>query len=170
MFVSIFFFLMIRRPPRSTRTDTLFPYTTLFRSPRRIRDQSDSTGKRIAAAAAPGVRPPAVPGAAMRSEDRRARSRPRTHRVVFERGVDGVRSDDDGPGGARLAGVDGQVQQRAVTPEQGERHAREPFLVDLDVVCPGRNEPNIAESKMSLERDRFDTSSRHARVLFVDNG
>src|SRR3546814_10515088 len=27
-----FFFLMTRRPPRSTRTDTLFPYTTLFRS------------------------------------------------------------------------------------------------------------------------------------------
>src|SRR3546814_21012792 len=30
--VILFFFLMIRRPPRSTRTDTLFPYTTLFRS------------------------------------------------------------------------------------------------------------------------------------------
>src|SRR3546814_4970433 len=30
---SFLFFLMIRRPPRSTRTDTLFPYTTLFRSP-----------------------------------------------------------------------------------------------------------------------------------------
>src|SRR3546814_4768145 len=28
----VFFFLMRRRPPRSTRTDTLFPYTTLFRS------------------------------------------------------------------------------------------------------------------------------------------
>src|SRR3546814_18783781 len=28
----IMFFVMIRRPPRSTRTDTLFPYTTLFRS------------------------------------------------------------------------------------------------------------------------------------------
>src|SRR3546814_10121184 len=27
---------MIRRPPRSTRTDTLFPYTTLFRSPERF--------------------------------------------------------------------------------------------------------------------------------------
>src|SRR3546814_20344796 len=27
------FFLMFRRPPRSSRTDTLFPYTTLFRSP-----------------------------------------------------------------------------------------------------------------------------------------
>src|SRR3546814_6978757 len=33
--VTIVFFLMIRRPPRSTRTDTLFPYTTLFRSPGR---------------------------------------------------------------------------------------------------------------------------------------
>src|SRR3546814_14200323 len=31
-FFSFFFFLMLRRPPRSTRTDTLFPYTTLFRS------------------------------------------------------------------------------------------------------------------------------------------
>src|SRR3546814_18316716 len=30
--VVFFFFLMIRRPPGSTRTDTLFPYTTLFRS------------------------------------------------------------------------------------------------------------------------------------------
>src|SRR3546814_10231872 len=33
------FLLMIRRPPRSTRTDTLFPYTTLFRS------RGDSKGK-----------------------------------------------------------------------------------------------------------------------------
>src|SRR3546814_20181231 len=32
LFSFFFFFLMIRRPPRSTRTDTLFPYTTLFRS------------------------------------------------------------------------------------------------------------------------------------------
>src|SRR3546814_5811787 len=43
----LFFFLMIRRPPRSTRTDTLFPYTTLFRSlhvgrsPSRARHQAD---------------------------------------------------------------------------------------------------------------------------------
>src|SRR3546814_9438466 len=37
----MFFFLMIRRPPRSTRTDTLFPYTTLFRSLWR-RPSSDS--------------------------------------------------------------------------------------------------------------------------------
>src|SRR3546814_9134360 len=32
---------MIRRPPRSTRTDTLFPYTTLFRSPHRHADAPD---------------------------------------------------------------------------------------------------------------------------------
>src|SRR3546814_18824801 len=32
VYLVLFFFLMIRRPPRSTRTDTLFPYTTLFRS------------------------------------------------------------------------------------------------------------------------------------------
>src|SRR3546814_13415006 len=38
------FFLMIRRPPRSTRTDTLFPYTTLFRSARAI-GVSKSTGR-----------------------------------------------------------------------------------------------------------------------------
>src|SRR3546814_17339844 len=31
-FMFFFFFLVIRRPPRSTHTDTLFPYTTLFRS------------------------------------------------------------------------------------------------------------------------------------------
>src|SRR3546814_11544825 len=38
-----FFFLMIRRPPRSTRTDTLLPYTTLFRSDfltKPVRDQT----------------------------------------------------------------------------------------------------------------------------------
>src|SRR3546814_6605107 len=42
MLQSLFFFLMIRRPPRSTRTDTLFPYTTLFRSPDDQCNQADS--------------------------------------------------------------------------------------------------------------------------------
>src|SRR3546814_8662285 len=35
---------MIRRPPRSTRTDTLFPYTTLFRSPAGTTIEADATG------------------------------------------------------------------------------------------------------------------------------
>src|SRR3546814_20822944 len=56
------FFLMIRRPPRSTRTDTLFPYTTLFRS------DTDNAGSGPRGPLLPG-RPrdrlsiPAVPGA-----------------------------------------------------------------------------------------------------------
>src|SRR3546814_16734952 len=36
-FALVFVFLMIRRPPRSTRTDTLFPYTTLFRAAKEIK-------------------------------------------------------------------------------------------------------------------------------------
>src|SRR3546814_4766407 len=35
---------MIRRPPRSTRTDTLFPYTTLFRSTRNMETYTDRYG------------------------------------------------------------------------------------------------------------------------------
>src|SRR3546814_12296527 len=44
------FFLMIRRPPRSTRTDTLFPYTTLFRSLATRRQQlaGDHVGHAVA--------------------------------------------------------------------------------------------------------------------------
>src|SRR3546814_7933938 len=51
MFVAVvvsfcFFFFMIRRPPRSTRTDTLFPYTTLFRSAvrRQLQHERDRQG------------------------------------------------------------------------------------------------------------------------------
>src|SRR3546814_12327413 len=41
-----FFFLRIRRPPRSTRTDTLFPYTTLFRSLEHLDDDHDAATAR----------------------------------------------------------------------------------------------------------------------------
>src|SRR3546814_14197413 len=43
----VFFFLMIRRPPRSTRTDTLFPYTTLFRSPAIVEDRKQGFGSML---------------------------------------------------------------------------------------------------------------------------
>src|SRR3546814_16923241 len=69
------FFLMILRPPRSTRTDTLFPYTTLFRSFR-----ADAVGLRGRAglrcprASPRGVRPASfAPG---RRDDERVRRRP----------------------------------------------------------------------------------------------
>src|SRR3546814_12029797 len=50
----LFFFLMIRPPPRSTRTDTLFPYTTLFRSllDRKPRALSGGQRQRVALARA----------------------------------------------------------------------------------------------------------------------
>src|SRR3546814_19041313 len=53
---------MIRRPPRSTRTDTLFPYTTLFRSPPRHRPASLTRLHRAAEIGLPllGERDPAL--------------------------------------------------------------------------------------------------------------
>src|SRR3546814_7681955 len=63
--IVVFFFLMIRRPPRSTRTDTLFPYTTLFRSPAAPNPSRPPHGagspRSPAAPPAPGFRP--APGA-----------------------------------------------------------------------------------------------------------
>src|SRR3546814_2228546 len=50
----MFFFVMIRRPPRSTRTDTLFPYTTLFRSRRRCGCQANPTRPPTPQRPAPG--------------------------------------------------------------------------------------------------------------------
>src|SRR3546814_4972596 len=53
MFVihSFVFFFSLRRPPRSTRTDTLFPYTPLFRSPARDRHAGSAGGQAPAPAA-----------------------------------------------------------------------------------------------------------------------
>src|SRR3546814_5199507 len=48
---------MIRRPPRSTRTDTLFPYTTLFRSARRPRPGRATAPPRRQRAVARRTRP-----------------------------------------------------------------------------------------------------------------
>src|SRR3546814_18413495 len=71
--VVILLFLMERRPPRSTRTDTLFPYTTLFRSNDRTR-----TGKRCPGSSAPSpqearstepISPRANPWGVPRSEE-----------------------------------------------------------------------------------------------------
>src|SRR3546814_4173340 len=46
---------MIRRPPRSTRTDTLFPYTTLFRSQRRLAHQRAADRQHLLLAAGQGA-------------------------------------------------------------------------------------------------------------------
>src|SRR3546814_6872244 len=57
---------MIRRPPRSTRTDTLFPYTTLFRSPHPVvehRHQHDHAAPRPADRLCRDRREPGADGA-----------------------------------------------------------------------------------------------------------
>src|SRR3546814_14563567 len=52
-----FFFLIVRRPPRSTRTDTLFPYTTLFRSALNTGTMTVGSGS-AGMALQPGMRQP----------------------------------------------------------------------------------------------------------------
>src|SRR3546814_2320737 len=68
---------MIRRPPRATRTDTLFPYTTLFRSPP-VADRGDRSPVRCARHAAPGDLP-----ALLQRDESDARERPAAGLRVF---------------------------------------------------------------------------------------
>src|SRR3546814_4540711 len=94
-----FFFLMILRPPRSTRTDTLFPYTTLFRS-------------RLAAVPREG---PALV-AARRARRRRRQPGPRGP----ARGGGGVRHRGS------ASGHPGRRPRRARLPQREGRRARPP--------------------------------------------
>src|SRR3546814_8582536 len=82
---------MIRRPPRSTRTDTLFPYTTLFRSP------VDVAPPRLAAAADQGM-------AAGLEADRR------------QRGAQVTQTGDRLPVQTSFPGLSGVAQARLATP------------------------------------------------------
>src|SRR3546814_3483204 len=54
---------MIRRPPRSTRTDTLFPYTTLFRSPRHAVHGPEGVGRHAGIQRQREGRPGVIPAA-----------------------------------------------------------------------------------------------------------
>src|SRR3546814_16017333 len=80
----LFVFLTIRRPPRSTRTDTLFPYTTLFRSPPRPERARGDVPRVVGVPPAlphpPGLRVP--PAAGPRRALRARRGRPRVARVA----------------------------------------------------------------------------------------
>src|SRR3546814_15470849 len=70
--IILFVFLMIRRPPRSTRTDTLFPYTTLFR--RRAREGDRPGGAAVGHAWADGRQDrPRSPGRNPGHRERRPR-------------------------------------------------------------------------------------------------
>src|SRR3546814_4020044 len=72
---------MIRRPPRSTRTDTLFPYTTLFRSPQTLRDLVEACRDERCHRVHPSHVPPELPlhrsvQLARNSGERRSADRP----------------------------------------------------------------------------------------------
>src|SRR3546814_5280317 len=80
---------MIRRPPRSTRTDTLFPYTTLFRSDRGGGCHAQGAGAHCQRAAATL---PAVDGKALHE------------RAASEAAATGIVGTDRQPAGAGAAG------------------------------------------------------------------
>src|SRR3546814_2602743 len=95
VFYRFIFFLMIRRPPRSTRTDTLFPYTTLFRSRHGRIDAGGNAGR----------------GPGGRRDDRRTARRLRAQLRDHEQGS---------PCGARRC-----VAERAPFAERSEEHTSE---------------------------------------------
>src|SRR3546814_20379738 len=104
------FFLMIRRPPRSTRTDTLFPYTTLFRSCRLL-----AAGQALR----PVPRPPVVPH--LPGGPARARN-PRAPAEDLDRPGEPQPGPPHGGGQARYRGAAGKAFERpGVAPEP--RHA-----------------------------------------------
>src|SRR3546814_18305855 len=133
---------MIRRPPRSTRTDTLFPYTTLFQSRTSARscDPRPAQLRRL-----PGARYPAVAAALLRRQRRgdaarrdAVRDHPPGRRAVAEAadprdpagtGADRRRPDRADPEGADpdapRAGAARARLGRAVYPETGRARCRE---------------------------------------------
>src|SRR3546814_8841047 len=99
----MFFFLMRRRPPRSTRTDTLFPYTTLFRS--RHGDRFRRSARAAHTAAAIRVLTPACDADARQSHDRVRRGAVAAERALRADGLH-PRDADRHPAGPRPAGDD----------------------------------------------------------------
>src|SRR3546814_18945371 len=89
------FFLVKRRPPRSTRTDTLFPYTTLFRSStctavaKRIEEDFITPSSQLS----PCDTPPSAPGRPPRSEVRTMRRGRYRRRRCGRRMAEGSRQD-----------------------------------------------------------------------------
>src|SRR3546814_8029098 len=106
-----YFFLMIRRPPRSTRTDTLFPYTTLFRS--RTTSDAPVAPRRANLPAQPDLRFPGLPARRWPVGHRRAHRR---HQELSLR-QPGTRRDYAGRSAARY--VDPPDYRRGL---QGARH------------------------------------------------
>src|SRR3546814_14230073 len=86
----MFFFLMTRRPPRSTRTDTLFPYTTLFRSQEiRMHEFIDSSDDVLALAVSGKITGSDLDAIMTRLDSAMARHE-KVHMFVETRTIDGI--------------------------------------------------------------------------------
>src|SRR3546814_7073690 len=110
------FFLMIRRPPRSTRTDTLFPYTTLFRSAAEVADRKGGPDLRRETRAQPG---PEEKGNEELGDEEPAHVAERAGRKPHADAVDDAVGGDDeagGDGGCRRA----RIRHARATGEEGE--------------------------------------------------
>src|SRR3546814_19784587 len=104
---------MIRRPPRSTRTDTLFPYTTLVRSARRLARLQ----RRLAEAEGPVVQPLPLLVPERRLE--------RRHGLDLRRGVEDLAFDDDSVLAVHVAAHEADVRELEPGAERGAVEDRE---------------------------------------------
>src|SRR3546814_6254687 len=146
----VFFFLMIRRPPRSTRTDTLFPYTTLFRSSEgKARRQGAPAGGAVPPGTWCRVRSDAVPGLAVAHE----RERDHAHRDL-------AAADVHAP-----VRVVGRIARRH--PREGDRLAqrrRERARQDLALAAGGQHLLAVAQHAL-LVHHQPDPEARGASGL-----
>src|SRR3546814_17563482 len=94
MWTIVFFFLMIRRPPRSTRTDTLFPYTTLFRS-KLVLEPGHAAGAQVVGGALGDQRAPRVVVATREQVLQRHRAKLRVAVVDLAVGIGKLHRLDD---------------------------------------------------------------------------
>src|SRR3546814_11531182 len=119
---------MIRRPPRSTRTDTLFPYTTLFRSILAIAVERHGAARRL-------VR--AMPLAVMLHEELLVEQPPaQRHRLAGELGLDLV--------GSALT-RDGRVPPNGAPPGPPNEGAEPPPRTHRPHAIPGQVPPPVPE-------------------------
>src|SRR3546814_2695640 len=121
---------MIRRPPRSTRTDTLFPYTTLFRSPRAAR--ADRLAKHDCGG-----------GRSRRAGCPRPADRARTD--VFRRRACGGGGRAAVPASARLGGEPGGAPRAPPPPPAVAARACEPLPAGGADFSAGRSEEHTSE-------------------------
>src|SRR3546814_2350173 len=139
-----FFFLMIRRPPRSTRTDTLFPYTTLFRSHGAAAAVPDPLQSRRHAGRLEEAAPPRGFAAAHRPRPRPA----------GDAALRGGAAGDGGSGGQTGRGADGVGEGQLSAPVGNwYRPSSRPSAAG----APSRDLPPSANQPVAAGRDRKST-------------